>query len=327
MTASSATLADPVSIAAISAPPSRPADVDLAAMLRIRHFELALLDCFARGVVAGTTHTCLGQEHVPVTMEALLRREDHVFSNHRGHGHYLARFADPEGLLAEITARAGAVCGGYGGSQHIRRDTYMSTGVQGQSVALAAGVALHLSRTAQTSEGAAPTSASALACAYIGDGTWGEGIVYEALNLAALWSLPLLLVVENNGIAQSTPTTAAMAGTIAGRAAAFGIRHHRADGVDLFRLRADLAPVIDGVRSGGGPAVVEFRPPRLGPHSKGDDTRDAGQLAEARRNDWATAYRAADPEHFDRLDAIARAEIDAVVADVLSRPEAEARHG
>ncbi|GAB3856084.1 thiamine pyrophosphate-dependent enzyme [Dactylosporangium cerinum] len=106
---------------------------DLAAMLLIRHFETALLDLFARGELSGTTHTCLGQEHVPVAVSGLLEPDDHVLSNHRGHGHYLARFDDPEGLLAEIMGRAGAVCHGVGGSQHIHRPGYLSTGVQGRA--------------------------------------------------------------------------------------------------------------------------------------------------------------------------------------------------
>src|SRR5205085_10545173 len=116
------------------APESPPADADLATMLLIRHFELALLDLFARGELHGTTHTCLGQEYVPVALAPLLTARDYVFSNHRGHGHYIARFGDPDGLLAEIMGRAGGVCHGVGGSQHVFRDRYLSTGVQGESL-------------------------------------------------------------------------------------------------------------------------------------------------------------------------------------------------
>ena len=292
-------------------------DADLSALLRIRHFETALLDLFAQGVVGGTTHTGLGQEHVPVAVEKLLTRDDHVFSNHRGHGHYLARFGEPEGLLAEILGRTGAVCGGYGGSQHLLRERFMSTGVQGESLAVAAGVALDLS-------GRRPDRTE-LACVYLGDGTWGEGIVYEALNIISLWKLPVLVVVENNAIAQSTPTRQAMAGTIAARAAAFDVPHTRCDSVDVNAIRARLAPVVDAVRAGRGPAVVEFLVPRLGPHSKGDDTRTEAELEELRGGDWARIYEHAYPEQFAAADAAERAAIAETVRAVLARPPAEAR--
>jgi TPP-dependent pyruvate/acetoin dehydrogenase alpha subunit len=283
-------------------------DQDLALMLTIRAFESKLLDLFDRGMLNGTTHTCLGQEYVPVALEGLLAPGDHVFSNHRGHGHYLARHRDPAGLLAEIMGRSGAVCGGVGGSQHIRRDRYLSTGVQGESLPVACGVALHLKRT----------EPGALACVYIGDGTFGEGAVYEALNIASLWDLPVLVVVENNGIAQSTPLAANMAGSIAGRAAAFGIEHRRVEGVDVGAIRRQLDPDVRAVREGR-PLVVEFVTHRVGPHSKGDDARSAGDVAAARAADWYPRYAAAGPERFARLDAEARAHIDAVAADVTAR--------
>src|SRR5690606_11025172 len=142
-------------------------DDDLGLLLLIRHFERKLLDLFGQGLVQGTTHTCLGQEYVPVALAPLLDERDYVFSNHRGHGHYLARFRDPYGLLAEILGREGAVCGGVGGSQHILSGRYLSTGIQGESLPVATGVALRL-RDAEP---------GALALAYIGDGTWGEGAV------------------------------------------------------------------------------------------------------------------------------------------------------
>jgi acetoin:2,6-dichlorophenolindophenol oxidoreductase subunit alpha len=285
---------------------SKQTDADLESLLEIRHFELALLDLYARGELNGTTHTCLGQEYVPVAVSALLRADDHVFSNHRGHGHYLARFRDPVGLLAEIMGREGAICAGVGGSQHIRRAGYLSTGVQGESLPVAAGVALHLKHTAP----------GALACVYIGDGTWGEGAVYEALNLASLWQLPLLVIVENNGIAQSTPTATAMAGTIAGRARAFGIRHTGIDATDPVEIRTALSPLVDLVRDGF-PLIAEFATNRLGPHSKGDDTRDAEALRRAADTDW---YGQLTGPRFTEIDRAQRQRIGRVVAEVTARP-------
>jgi acetoin:2,6-dichlorophenolindophenol oxidoreductase subunit alpha len=286
------------------------ADDDLRLLLLIRHFELKLLELFAQGRVNGTTHTCLGQEYIPVALNPLLDAGDFVFSNHRGHGHYLARYRDPQGLLAEITGREGAVCNGVGGSQHILRDRYLSTGVQGQSLPVATGVAFALGRS----------EPGHLACAYIGDGTWGEGAVYEALNMASLWRVPLLVVVEHNGIAQSTPTAVQMAGTIAGRARAFGIDHHFIESCDVNEIRDELGPQLKRVRDGGGPLVVEFATHRLGAHSKGDDARPAHLIRHAREQDWYPRYAARYPEQFAAHDAEMRALIDAVAAEVGARP-------
>ncbi|WP_034591757.1 thiamine pyrophosphate-dependent dehydrogenase E1 component subunit alpha [Hamadaea tsunoensis] len=293
------------------APPLVVARADLAALLFIRHFETALLELFAQGRVAGTTHTCLGQEYIPVALAPLLAG-DHVFSNHRGHGHYLARYDDPAGLLAEIMGRAGGVCGGVGGSQHLWRPDYLSTGVQGQSVPVAAGVALHLQQSGR----------GQLAAAFVGDGTFGEGAVYEGLNLAALWRLPLVLFVENNGIAQSTPTDRQLAGTIAGRAAAFGIAYAGVDTDDVGEIRSAVGPLLAAVRDGGGPLIVEFRTRRLGPHSKGDDSRTPAELAALRSADWYARTRALDPVTFDEIDERQRARMAAVLADVANREPA-----
>ncbi|MFC7862887.1 thiamine pyrophosphate-dependent dehydrogenase E1 component subunit alpha [Streptomyces murinus] len=284
------------------------ADVNL--LLLIRHFEMTLLDLFAAGEISGTTHTCLGQEYIPVALATLLHENDFIFSNHRGHGHYLARTDDPESLLAEILGREGAPCQGVGGSQHLHRDRYLSTGIQGESLAVGVGVALHEKRTGQ----------GTLVAVYIGDGTWGEGAVYEALNLAQLWRLPLLVVVENNGIAQSTPTGCHMAGTVAGRSAAFGITHHLVESTDISRIRAELAPRISRVRTRLEPLVVEFATSRLGPHSKGDDTRNNDELAAVRANDWYTDYAEQWGESFLAADARQRQRVAAITKAVLRRP-------
>ena len=289
---------------------SRLAAADLRTLLMIRHFERALLDLFTAGKLNGTTHTCLGQEYIPVALYALLNSGDFVFSNHRGHGHYLARFSDPEGLLAEVMGRAGAVCHGVGGSQHIYRDRYLSTGVQGESLPVAAGVAMHLKRA----------EPGQIAVAHIGDGTWGEGAVYEALNMARLWSLPLLVVVENNGIAQSTPTIAQLAGSIEGRAAAFGVGYYGTRSTDVNEIRDELAPVVAHVRDRCVPYVAEFTTTRVGPHSKGDDSRSADAVRDAAENDWYHRYRMAFPAEVAAEDEAQRLRIATVIADVMARP-------
>lgn len=285
-------------------------DRDLEQLLTIRAFEERLLSLFAEGKLNGTTHTCLGQEYVPVALRPLLRDGDFVFSNHRGHGHYLARFDDPEGLLAEIMGRDGAVCRGVGGSQHIFRRGYLSTGVQGESMPVACGVALTMKRR----------GGGQLAVVHLGDGTWGEGSVYEALNIAQLWGLPLVVVVEHNGIAQTTPTELQMAGTIEGRARAFGVAYELVETVDVMAIREHLAPAVHAARTLPRPLVVEVRTQRLGPHSKGDDSRDLQTIAVARERDWYPRYRQLDPQRFDRIEAQARRRLDRLVEEVGARP-------
>lgn len=285
-------------------------DEDLELLLMIRHFEWALLDLFAHGKLNGTTHTCLGQEYIPVALRPVLSEMDFIFSNHRGHGHYLARFQDPQGLLAEIMGREGAVCQGVGGSQHIYRTNYLSTGIQGESLPVATGVALHLKRQGQ----------GGVAVVHIGDGTWGEGGVYEALNIAQLWQLPVLVVVENNKIAQSTPNPIQMAGTIAGRAEAFGVNYLKIDAIDLSKIRAQVMPAVQHMRQQPAPLVLEFETNRVGPHSKGDDTRPPEVLEAIREWDWYTRYQQQSNAQFEAVETKVKANILALVNTIEARP-------
>ncbi|MFG2698261.1 thiamine pyrophosphate-dependent dehydrogenase E1 component subunit alpha [Kitasatospora sp. NPDC051984] len=292
-----------------SSPAGVPDAEDLEALLGIRHFETLLLRMFSEGRLNGTTHTCLGQEYVPVALAPLLA-EDFVLSNHRGHGHYLALFRDPAGLLAEITGRAGAVCSGVGGSQHIRRGRYLSTGVQGESLPLAVGLGLHCKRVGD----------GRIAAVFTGDGTWGEGAVYEALNMAVLWQVPVLVIVEHNGIAQSTPTELQLAGSIADRAAAFGLDFLEITGHDIPAIRARLAPLVRRVREQHRPAVVQFTTRRLGPHSKGDDTRPDADVAALWADDWHRELAERLGEPFRELDDLIRADLEQMAREVEARP-------
>jgi len=287
-------------------------DHDLDLLLLIRHFEQGILGLYGQGKLSGTTHTCLGQEYIPVALRTLLRADDYVFSNHRGHGHYLARFEDPAGLLAEIMGRQGAVCNGVGGSQHIHRGRYFSTGVQGESLPVGVGVAMALKQAQR----------GALAAVFIGDGTFGEGAVYEALNMAQLWRVPLLVIAENNGIAQSTPSTANMAGTIAGRVAAFGVAYQCVHSMDVNEIRTEIGPLVQAVRELPRPAVIEFETVRVGPHSKGDDTRDAEDRQDVLGQDWYRRYRSAFAARFSEADLRQRAHIAEIISEVDARPPA-----
>lgn len=285
-------------------------DSDLYLLLLIRHFELSLLTLFSQGKLHGTTHTCLGQEYIPVALRTLFSERDFLFSHHRGHGHYLARFNDPVSLLAEIMGRAGAICHGVGGSQHIYREHYLSTGVQGECLPAAVGVALHLKRKTE----------GGIAVVYIGDGTWGEGTTYEALNIAQLCQVPLLVIVENNGIAQSTPIHLQMAGTIEGRVRAFNINSLRVVSLDINVIRAEVASWIEEVRTTLAPLVIEFKTYRLGPHSKGDDTRDKETLRAIQAKDWYYLYQSHFSDQLERIERDVKRAVTSVIAEVEQRP-------
>lgn len=281
--------------------------------LLIRRVEERLLRLFSSGELAGTVHTCIGQEFSAAVLSEHLRDEDAVFSNHRCHGHYLAATGDVAGLVAEVMGRSAGVCGGRGGSQHLHRENFLSTGVQGGCVPIAAGAAL----------AKATNGDGGLAVCFIGDGTLGEGVVYEVLNIASLWQLPLVLVVEDNGYAQSTPKSAAVAGTIAARASAFGVESARGDTWNWQELWATAGKAFDHVRAGRGPFLLEVQTYRLSAHSKGDDDRDPGEIAAHEAADPLNVLLREDHEDLSRLDGELQALVDDAVAKAFeSDPEA-----
>lgn len=154
-------------------------------MLRIRLFEETVLEMFPRGVIYGTTHTYIGQEANAVGVLSWLQDGDVVVSNHRCHGHFLAYGGSMHALAAELMGRSTGVCGGRGGSQHVKWKDFYANGILGGTIPLAVGIAF-----AEKTKGN-----SSIVFAFMGDGTLGEGVVYESLNMAALWQLPVLFVL------------------------------------------------------------------------------------------------------------------------------------
>jgi TPP-dependent pyruvate/acetoin dehydrogenase alpha subunit len=270
----------------------------------IRGFEQMLLDQFARGRVGGTTHTCIGQEITAIGITAALNRDrDCIFSNHRGHGHFIAYCGEIFLLLAEIFGRPDGLCGGRGGSQHLHLRNFYSNGVLGGTAGNAVGVALAEKRR----------GSGAVICAWLGDGAFGEGLVAEAMNMSALWKLPILFVVEANSIAQTTPTERQLAGSMTGRCAAFGIAATEISGIELDEALATACRVVDAVRAEQRPHCIISYAVRLGPHSKGDDTRDPDVLRALWANDPIAQLR----QRIGDADAIDR-EIDALLKDTLA---------
>jgi TPP-dependent pyruvate/acetoin dehydrogenase alpha subunit len=279
----------------IDVQPSRPPlreDQDLLLefyrqMQLIRRFEETMLDLFAQGLLNGTVHTCMGQESCAVgVINALDKDRDVVFSNHRGHGHYIALTDDAEGLAAEILGRSGGICGGVGGSQHLHRGNFYTSGIQGGIVPVATGMAL--------AEREKRSGAIVVAC--LGDGTLGEGVVYESLNIASKWSLPILFVIENNHYAQTTPVGLAHAGQLAARPRAFDIDGETIVADDVLAVHAEAQRWVRQVRSSLRPAFLCLETDRLGPHSKGDDTRPREEIEAYRNRDPLAKLAASLPE-------------------------------
>ncbi len=237
-------------------------------MLLIRKFEEMLLELFSKGELFGTTHTYVGQEAIAVSLVENIKPDDIIFSNHRCHGHFLAKEDDPEGLLAEIMGREKGVCGGRGGSQHLQKNNFYSNGIQGGIVANSLGMAF-VEKYNNTNN---------IVITFIGDGTWGEGIVYESLNMASLLSVPLLLVVENNMYAQSTPIELNLAGTILQRAQAFGISCDEISSNNFSELYPIFNAAVKYVRTKKKPFVQIINTYRLNAHSKGDDDRSEKEI-------------------------------------------------
>jgi acetoin:2,6-dichlorophenolindophenol oxidoreductase subunit alpha len=280
--------------------PDESSDVRLyRRMAFIRRFEETLLALFDEGVLNGTTHCCIGQEANAVGVIDHLEDGDHVFSNHRCHGHYLELTSDADGLLREIMGFDDGVCGGLGGSQHLCAPGFKSNGVLGGTVPNAAGIAL-----GQQFDGD-----NRISVVFIGDGTLGEGVVYETLNLASLWQLPLLIVCEDNGWAQSTPKARNLAGSITARFAAFGIPARELDTTDVVEIHRVAKREVAATRDHG-PRALVINTYRLCHHSKNDDNRPAEEVD--RR--WAL-----DPLviHRERLDRATREQVERDVAAAI----------
>jgi acetoin:2,6-dichlorophenolindophenol oxidoreductase subunit alpha len=277
------------------------------AMLRIRRFEERLLEGFSQGLLAGTTHTYIGQEANAVGVLEHVTLQDIVVSNHRGHGHFLAYGGPLAGLAAELFGRRTGVCSGRGGSQHLVWGNFMSSGILGGTAPLAVGMGL---AEKMAGEGR-------IVVVFLGDGALGEGVVYESLNMAALWSTPVLFVLENNRYAQSTPIERNLAGSIEGRFAGFGIDCVSLDTTDVLEIEQAAAERVNRIRREEGPCALALATYRFAPHSKGDEDRDPLEIER---------FRALDPllVHGQRLDPAMRAEIEVRVRQEIDDALAEA---
>lgn len=295
---------------------------DLRSMARIRAFEERVSSRFRESLIPGFVHVSIGQEAIAAGVCGTLRDSDFITTTHRGHGHCLAKGADPDAMMAELFGRATGTCGGKGGSMHIADP---SIGILGANGIVAAGlpIAVGAALAART------RGSDAVAVAFAGEGTVHSGAFHEALTLAVLWELPVLFVIENNRFAEFTDTEAMWRGApLVERALGYGLRHaERIDGNDVVAVRAAVAPLVEAARDGAGPALVEAMTYRIHGHYEGDATpyRDDEELARWQQRDPIALLVASltDDGHGDaaaEIVAAAEAEMDRAVERGLEAP-------
>ena len=243
----------------------------------IRRTEKAAHDLFLAGLVKGTTHLAAGHEAVAVGASAALRPGDYVFATYRGHHHAIARGASPVECLAELMSQGTGICKAKGGSMHL---TKASAGMLGSYAIVGA----HLPMAAGAAWSAKLRGTDEIAVAFFGDGATNIGAFHEALNLAAVWSLPVLFVCENNLYMEYTPigNVTAVASPAADRAPAYGLTAATVDGNDVVAVAEVVAQAAARARSGGGPALIEALTYRHFGHSRTDPAkyRPAEEVAE-----------------------------------------------
>ena len=236
----------------------------LRRMHLIRKFEEAAEASYMRGLIHGTMHLSIGQEASAVGAVLPLRAHDYILSTHRGHGHCIAKGADPARMFAEFFGKETGYCRGRGGSMHIadiEGGNLGANGIVAGGLPIAVGVGMSIKAQRQ----------DRVCMVFFGDGATNEGAFHEALNMASIWKLPVVFVCENNKYAMSMDIALAMAvGSVAERAAAYAMPGASVDGNDLAAVAAAAASAIARARAGGGPTLIECRTYRLRGHSKSD---------------------------------------------------------
>ncbi len=281
--------------------------------LYIRRVEDKLLELFSEGKINGTIHTCVGQEFSAIAFIRAINDGDYIVSNHRCHGHYISYSKEYKALIAELMGKKDGVCGGIGGSQHLNKKRFFSNGIQGDMMPIAAGLAL-ASKMKKKDD---------IAIVFIGDGTLGEGIFYETMNIVSKWQIPLLVVCENNYYAQSTNQRANLAGDIISRAQCFEIKTFESDIWNLEQLFDNAKMSIDFVRNESKPAFHVVGTYRLNPHSKGDDYRDANEIKEYTIKDPLNIFQKKQPSIYKEFLKEIDSEIGEIIKNIESNDDLE----
>jgi TPP-dependent pyruvate/acetoin dehydrogenase alpha subunit len=293
-------------------------------MLTIRLFEEQVNDLYTRALMPGLAHLYIGEEAVAVGICEALRRDDYITSTHRGHGHCLAKGAAPDRMFAELLGKEAGYCRGKGGSMHIADPASGNLGanaIVGGSAGIATGAAFS----------AKHLGTQQVSVCFFGEGALGQGLLYEVMNMARLWNLPVIYVCENNLYNEYTHFSETTAGEILARPTAFGIPAESVDGQDVRAVYATSRRIVDEVRAGTGPAFLLCNTYRYRGHHVGDVSRTYRAKQEEQQwmaerdpikllRDWIIGQKLAGNDQLDAIQAQVKSEIDAAVEFAMKAP-------
>ena len=294
-------------------------------MMAIRLFEERVNDLYTRALMPGLAHLYIGEEAVAVGVCEALTREDYVTSTHRGHGHCLAKGAEPDRMFAELLGKRSGYCKGKGGSMHIADP---DTGNLGANAIVGGGAGIATGAAFAAKYLGRPH----VSVCFFGEGALGQGVLYEELNLAQLWKLPVIYVCENNMYNEYTHCSETTAGDMLARPMAFGVAAERVDGQDVQVVHEAALRAVERGRSGGGPTFLLCDTYRYRGHHVGDIAREYYR-PKSEEQQWMSerdpialltarlmAERAADQSALDRITAELTSVMDEAVASAIAAP-------
>jgi TPP-dependent pyruvate/acetoin dehydrogenase alpha subunit len=303
-----------------------PRDIQLSmyeSMLKQRLLDEKVVELYKKGLIQGIAHPCLGQEAVAAGVIANLSRDDLVVSNHRGHGHSVVKGVPERAILSELLGKETGMCRGFGGSMHssdLECGVVFSTAIVGGGIPLAVGVALALKMDKKP---------NCVVC-FFGDGACNTGAFHEALNMAAVWRLPVIFVCENNQYAVSTPVAKSTAGHIYLRGEGYGIPGQLVNGMKVLDVYEAASTAITRAKSGEGPTLLECETYRFtghGPYDIGLDYRSQEEIDRWKARDPITSFEhkliaqnLATPQEFQTIRERARQRVDEAVQFAQASP-------
>jgi acetoin:2,6-dichlorophenolindophenol oxidoreductase subunit alpha len=294
-------------------------------MVMIREFEEQVNELYTRALMPGLAHLYIGEEAVAVGVCEALRETDYITSTHRGHGHCLAKGAAPDRMFAELLGKEAGYCRGKGGSMHIADPTTGNLGanaIVGGSAGIATGAALSAKRV----------GTGQVAVCFFGEGALGQGVLYEVMNLAALWKLPVMYVCENNLYNEYTHYSETTAGDMLARGSAFGVNAESVDGQDVRAVYITARRLVERARQGAGPSFLLCHTYRYHGHHVGDINREyyrskqEEQEWKAKRDpiknfaEWMVAQRVSDAAALEEIQKEVQAEMKAAVEFAIAAP-------
>ena len=294
-------------------------------MVMIREFEEQVNELYTRALMPGLAHLYIGEEAVAVGICEALQQKDYITSTHRGHGHCLAKGASPDRMFAELLGKEAGYCRGKGGSMHIADPTTGNLGanaIVGGSTGIATGAALASKRL----------GTGQVTVCFFGEGALGQGVLYEVMNLAALWKLPVLYVCENNLYNEYTHYSETTAGDMLSRGAAFGVHAEGVDGQDVRAVYTTAQRLVERARKGEGPAFLVCNTYRYHGHHVGDINREYYRSKQEEQEwktkrdpiknfaGWMIQQKVADAATLEEIQKEVRAEMKAAVEFAIAAP-------